>query len=223
MTLLGAMQTFYFKSLEGKIMKKAAILSTVAALLVTGCSTSSTLDYATPANNEVKNKRIVNQDFEQTWDRLVRELSADFFVINNIEKASRIINVSFSVNRPDEYVDCGISNRSFTNPQGKTEHYKYSAASAASYWVGADQPPHFPIAITRSTDLEGRVNIYVAPTQGTRQTEIVVNSKYSLGIKQEGVLHNMYMVPVSQISPGSVKINFETLKPSIPDIGAAHP
>jgi hypothetical protein len=196
-------------------MKKAALLCAVAGLSVTGCSTSSTLDYAAPVNNTVQNKRIVNQDFEQTWDRLVRELSADFFVINNIEKASRIINVSFSVGRPDEYVDCGMSNRSFTNPQGKTEHYTYSTASTASFWIGAPQAPHFPIALTRSTDLEGRVNIYVAPVQGTRQTEIVVNGKYSLGIKQEGVLHNMYMVPVSQLSPSTTRVNFETLKPNI--------
>jgi hypothetical protein len=198
-------------------MKKITLLGAAIILSVTGCSTTSTSNYAPPDSNEIKNRRIVNQDFEQTWDRLVRELSADFFVINNIEKASRIINVSFSVSKPEEYVDCGISNRSFTNPQGKTENYTYPSASTSSFWVGADQPPHFPIALTRTTDLEGRVNIYVAPVQNTKQTEIVVNSKYSLGVKQEGILHNMYMVPVSQVTPSTIKINFETLKPSAQD------
>src|SRR3546814_8710634 len=64
-----------------------------------------------PTQPSLTNSRTVNAGFEETWDRLVRNLSSEFFVINNIEKASRIINVSFQTDAPERYVDCGVTHR----------------------------------------------------------------------------------------------------------------
>src|SRR5690349_12455540 len=88
----------------------------VLACLLSACATpgTSTFKYTEPAPNAaINNEKIVSKPFSDTWDILVRELAKSFFVINNIDKASRIINLSFSTQQPKEYVNCGKSVREF--------------------------------------------------------------------------------------------------------------
>lgn len=156
---------------------KSLALTLGAATLATGCATSS-FDYSPPSTSgEIVNTKIVNQPFDTVWDQLVRRLSSDFFVINNIEKNSRLINLSFTAQRPSDYVDCGLSTRSFTNAQGKRT-FTYNAADSAMFTVASPQGIAFNS--DRRTRLEGRTNIYVAP-EGAG-TLVTVNTKYVLSI-----------------------------------------
>jgi hypothetical protein len=66
-------------------MKKYNTLLLCFALLLSGCATSS-LSYNKPYEEIIENSVVVNEKFEIVWDRLVKNLSSDFFVINNIEK-----------------------------------------------------------------------------------------------------------------------------------------
>lgn len=153
------------------------IATVCVALMVSGCVTSSS-NYSGPSiSGKVDNEVIIDEGFEVVWDRLVRNLSADFFVINNIEKASRLINLSFSSQSPSEFIDCGNTSRTFKNMAG-TQSYNYITANS-SYYTTTDANNQV-FNVVRSTELDGRVNIYVAPESG--KTQVRVNSRYILNV-----------------------------------------
>ncbi|MBU2691650.1 MAG: hypothetical protein KJ970_12055 [Candidatus Eisenbacteria bacterium] len=131
----------------------------------------------------MENEVIVNAPFESVWDTLVRELSRSFFVINNIDKESRLINVSFSVESPEDYVDCGESHRTYERGSEVLE-YNYPIAGSNSYKVASSGGTYNNLPITyyinREARLGGRINIYVAPGEGG--TLVSVNCKFLLNI-----------------------------------------
>lgn len=149
--------------------------------LLTACATPGTSgrQYHDPIGTElVANEAVVKLPFSDTWDLLIGQLSKSFFVINNVEKASRIINVSFSTDKPEQYIDCGITERTFqyanesrtyTNPVAGSNSFK-----AASKWGNYGWP--MIAYIDRKTSLEGRINVYVAPKDN--DTVVTVNTRY---------------------------------------------
>jgi hypothetical protein len=146
--------------------------------LLTGCATSK-VNYTPPTGAEkIQNSRVINAPFDAVWDRLVKELSSDFFVINNIDKNSRLINISFSSQRPSDFVDCGHSSRSFNNGVAE-QNYEYATAESANFSVA--NPSGAVFNVRRTTKLEGRSNIYVAPEGGG--TNVAVNTKYIVSVR----------------------------------------
>lgn len=144
--------------------------------VLTGCATSS-INYIPPHEVTIINQIHIDDDFDRVWNRLVKNLASDFFVINNIEKSSRIINVSFSTTKPIEYVSCGESVRQFSNARGK-KTYQYDPAESATYSFTNDNG-HMFNAI-RNSKLNGRTNIYVAPDGNG--TTLSVNTKYIIDV-----------------------------------------
>jgi hypothetical protein len=169
--------TIIFKIIQMNF--KTASLISILGLCLVACATS-TANYSPPVESKVINTKIVNKQFDVVWDSLVKELSSDFFVINNIDKNSRLINISFTSQRPSDFVDCGIATRTFTNVQGE-QKYSYKSADTASFVATDKQGRAF--SVSRTSRLEGRTNIYVAPEND--KTNITVNTKYviSVGIK----------------------------------------
>ena len=164
----------------GKIFKAYSVRLGVAflATAVTGCATS-TQEWTPPTKTEITNERLIESPFGETWDRLVHNISMDFFVINNIEKSSRIINVSFSTPKPSQFLDCGFTTRIFKSG-GSTETTYYASANSADFRLPNDTL--YPTRMHRRTELEGRANIYVAPKE--TKTIVAVNAKYILTVKQ---------------------------------------
>lgn len=156
---------------------KQLIAAGVVTLVVSGCATSN-MSYVPPSEPIITNTKTINQPFDQIWDKMVKELSSDFFVINNIDKSSRLINISFSTDKPSTYVDCGITNRSFENARGK-QNYRYATADSTLYTFTNTNGVVFNAS--RKTRLEGRANIYVAPEAAG--TNITVNTKYVLNVQ----------------------------------------
>lgn len=179
-------------------------------LLESGCAAQQSYDHSEPRWQEVGNHRTVDAPFDQTWDKLVKSLSADFFSINNIEKASRIINVSFSTQNPQEFVDCGFTRRSYTSPTGRQESFAYKSEDDSQYKTADDSGR--PFLITRRTKLSGRINIYVAPADD--KTEISVNARYVLDIKITYQAMNNYEKIVGAPFTENAVVNFDTKKPS---------
>lgn len=147
-----------------------------AGIALTGCATS-TASYSPPSVPKIENSKVVNKPFEVVWDGLVKNLSSDFFVINNIDKNSRLINLSFTSQTPSEYVDCGVTTRVFNNVRGE-QRVVYKTADGAFFNEANDIGHVF--AVRRATRLEGRSNIYVAP-EGDG-TNVTVNTKYVVNI-----------------------------------------
>jgi hypothetical protein len=165
-------------------MRKIAI----AIPLVAGCATQGVNTYTyTPATSHIiKNEKTVPRPHAAVWDELVRELSKSFYVINNIERESRIINVSFNSNSPSDYVDCGRTVRTYTESD-KREVFHYAVAESARYKIAGDSQPRPEIKtyafVTRQPSLDGRSNIYVAPDPSdSGKTLVSVNTRYVVSV-----------------------------------------
>jgi len=157
-------------------MKRQVLLVVALILVTTGCVTSS-FNYTPPAITDVDNQIVIDDPFDEVWDRLVKNLASDFFVINNIDKNTGIINVSFSSNTPTEFVSCGVSVRKFTNDWG-TQVYEYDPSSSTQYTLGNILSVR---DVVRDTRLDGRTNIYVEPSNDVGTT-VSVNTKYVVDV-----------------------------------------
>ena len=163
---------------------KLSFVLIVAALLVGCASTEST--YTPPASSGLQTERTLDSNFEDVWDRYVANLSKSFFVINNISKESRIINISFSTNEPGEFVDCGKTTRVTTHPAIGEQTFHYDTANDSSYLLGVKGTNNL-WRVNRATRLTGRANIYIAPqNQGTL---IRANAKYVWTVNVSGTLN----------------------------------
>ncbi|MBZ0192340.1 MAG: hypothetical protein K8F34_11705 [Candidatus Kuenenia stuttgartiensis] len=153
---------------------------------LSGCATAK-FNYAPPRIDTIQNQIEINADFDVVWDRLVKNLSSDFFVINNIDKNSRLINVSFSTNTPSDYVDCGTSTREFSNARGKNKYIYNPADSSRFTTTNAGQL----FNCIRTTRMNGRANIYISPTD--TGTIVSVNAKYviDVNVKSYDVYNNL--------------------------------
>ena len=190
-------------------------------LLISSCATAGTsvFSYMPASTKKVENEIVVEKPFEQTWDHLVKELAKSFYVINNIEKESRIINVSFSTESPGRFIDCGETTRTYK--RGK-EHqfYVYNVESSSSFKIAdkAGAYGQFPVThyVNRATSLEGRANIYVAPERDA--TVVSVNARYILTVRVSGdtVTENAYGNPMSNtpIPPKTYTHTFNTNQPN---------
>jgi hypothetical protein len=168
------------------------IIVLITAMLASGCATQGTsrILYYENAPAQVKNEIIVSKPYTQVWDIMVKEIAKSYFVINNIDKESRIINLSFSTNSPSDYVDCGKTHRTYIVGD-KTEVYDYDTAGSAIFKVAAQRQEHPSFrnyaVFRREAFLEGRSNIYIAPSEKDNSSTIVtVNSRFILTIRVKG-------------------------------------
>lgn len=168
-------------------MKNIYLLITI--FIVTSCATTSdsSLNYLTPNSITIQNEKIIDKEFNELWDNLVGDLSKTFYVINNIDKQSRLLNVSFRVtNNISDYVDCGVSERKFSLAS-KVENTSYKVADPSSYFYEFPTQTSLPntqyAEIFRIPSLEGRANIYVAPSD--KGTKVSINTRYTWSIRHE--------------------------------------
>ena len=162
-------------------------LLVVTLTALSGCATFGTNSYSNsrPDLITIENELSVPMPFEETWDKLVEELVKKFYVINNIDKESRLINMSFSSETPEDYITGGVSTRRFED--GKiVENYIYDPAASVSYKYATTWGQNLPAtaSMVRTTSLDCRANIYVAP-EGDG-TKITVNCRYVLTISTSG-------------------------------------
>lgn len=197
-------------------------LMLICFMVLNGCAkpAHSTFNYHKPDNIKADNEVHIDEEFEIVWDRLVKNLSESFYVINNIEKASRLINVSFSTDNPLEYADCGSSSRTFQHGAERKKYY-YNVAESCNYKAAGN--PYmvgfhsYPVIfyVHRETDLEGRINIYVAPHQGGG-TDVSVNTRYIMTSKVDGygTVTNQYnqVIRREDVPPSSQDCSFNTNK-----------
>jgi hypothetical protein len=110
---------------------------------------------------------------EQVWQALIPQLARTFFVINNIDQTSGLINVSYSGD-PERFVDCGTI--TITNPQG-AKTYEFPAARAQQQYEVTNGLN--VLRVTRTMSLEGRANL-VLEAVSLEVTRATVNIRYVL-------------------------------------------
>lgn len=93
--------------------------SVVAFLLLGLSACAGKLEYTPPiGNGNVVTQISVDKSKTELWDSVIASLSKDFFVINNIEKDSGFINVSYS-GAPSSFIDCGEISSYVKNAAGE--------------------------------------------------------------------------------------------------------
>ncbi|HKO52128.1 MAG TPA: hypothetical protein VJV79_30680 [Polyangiaceae bacterium] len=203
---------------------RSATLFMVVGSLLSGCATQgvNTASYTPPTPQTVKNEKTIPRRQAAVWDELVRELSKSFYVINNIERESRIINVSFNSNSPGDFVDCGRTHRTYAEGAVK-EAVDYAVADSSRFKLAGNRQPAPALKsyalVSRQTSLEGRANIYVAPEAADpNKTVVSVNSRYVLSVlvRRDGLVEhfNGNIVRREPLPNESFSFIFNTNKPS---------
>lgn len=163
-------------------MKKLFLVSITATLV--GCATGTT-DYTPPANyKQISNQKILNKSLDKAWKDTVSNLSKDFFVINNLDKSSGLINVSFSGN-PEQYIDCGEIYSKVSNAVG-TREYRFAGSAQNAYYEVWDKQNINLIQLNRQLALDGRINL-ILQAKTPNQTLVTANVKYVLNRKIDAV------------------------------------
>jgi hypothetical protein len=115
-------------------------------------------NYAKPAARSYQpNAVTVNLSKDSLWKKLIPAISKEFFVINNLDKESGLINVSYSGD-PERYVDCGILTSYVSNARGERTYTIPGARANKEYELMVNGQLFF---VRSNVQLEGRINITV--------------------------------------------------------------
>lgn len=145
---------------------------TAVCLMLSGC-VSHTTNLSAPNHYNPNTVKIVDKTFDDTQKNIVSRLSKSFFVINNIEKESGIISISFSSDNPYEYIDCGELKSTIG---GKTSQINLSRDQTYP-WPYQQSIYTLEGTVFRDVSLSGRVNIYIEQASSST-TEVNANTKY---------------------------------------------
>lgn len=144
-------------------------------LLLAGCA--GRVDYTPPSYSSyaTDNSILIDSPKEEVWSRTVPAISSSFFVINNIDKESGLINISFSAD-PEKYVDCGMVESYVKNARGERTYRFPASRKSVQYEVMSDGALY---RFNRSMSLDGRINLVLEETS-ERSTKVTANTRYTL-------------------------------------------
>jgi hypothetical protein len=143
------------------------------ALFLSGCAGKLDIVRPTTQPNAANNFKIIDKPREAVWNASIPELGKQFFVINNLDKSSGLINVSYNGD-PEKYIDCGRVTSYVKNARGERT-YDFPGAKAQQQYEVMDNNRLF--YINRRLSLEGRVNL-VFEEVSQNQTRVTANTRY---------------------------------------------
>lgn len=120
--------------------------------------------YKPPVEDNAKSKfsRIVNKPFNQVWDALINYSAGTFFGIDNFEKASGLLTLSFGASNAKEYVTGGY---------WKTDmRYGVNELHFEGDYVEY-------LTMYQNGELSGKMNIVVRSID-ENSTQVTVNARY---------------------------------------------
>lgn len=148
---------------RGSIMKSVRLPNLPIALFILagsvlgGCASGV---YTPPVATTptIAHERTIHRSFDDTWSSLIEYASGTFFAIDNFEKESGLMTLSFGSNEPENFIDCG--------------HMK-----ASSLTRNVDMPYVSYLVQNYGARLDGKMNVVVkAVDSGT--TQVRVNARY---------------------------------------------
>lgn len=146
-------------------MKKTERLTLIlifSSLLYIGSGATGT--YIPPSQiAEPKQSITIDTDFNTVWNKTIAYVGDTFFVIDNVEKDSGLINLSFSASDPRQFIDCGKCNITSGKDSGQTVE---------------EATPQFQFnQCNFTTKLSGKINIIVTKIDD-HKTKIKINTRY---------------------------------------------
>jgi len=150
-------------------------------------------DYITPMPCEkTDNSIVINKSKDEVWKDIISSVGGSFFVINNLDKESGFINISYN-GSPMKYVDCGNINSKVVNVRGERSYSFPAAIPYKQYELVENNNLFF---IYRKMNLEGRINIVVQEEENNK-TRATVTCRYVVTKKTEvtqpGVVGRNYL------------------------------
>ncbi|HYX05910.1 MAG TPA: hypothetical protein VE912_04175 [Bacteroidales bacterium] len=140
-------------------MKKGII---ICFLFVVGCSTAKYIPPSKPEKPQFS--KTIASGYDKTWDAIINHVSSTFFSIENFEKESGLIIVTFGSNDPSQFIDCG------------THHVKVRQNYQTKKYDG---PYENFVVNYENGSFVGRMNI-TAKKISDNKTRVRVNAKYVL-------------------------------------------
>ena len=170
----------------------------LVALLAMACGgeervLESTVRYEPPLEHRIVVETVVDLPFDRAWDELIRRLSENSIHVSTLEKASRFVQVEMArssdlatrANRPEQFVDCGRTVRTFSQA-GETERFEYAVAESSVHRESDLDGEGFRVSdVERRVALEARTTLYLQP-EGDRRTRITVKTRYEVQIEVSG-------------------------------------
>jgi len=181
--------------------KNLLILAMFLPIMFGGCVSGGYI----PPNIQAEKGRntiTVDKSYDETWQSFIEYASSTFFEIENFEKASGLLTLSFGATDASEYIDCGTFKKTAPKYNGPYARFleKYNNAK-----------------------LQGKMNIFIKKID-QHKTLVKVNARYIFtaslatqpitiltwsfdsGSSQTVVLNPSYAVPGS--------VNTRTCKPT---------
>lgn len=158
-----------------------SVLGVLLTAVLAACA--GKIDYIRPSTQVTPgaNVKVVERPRDVVWNATVPELGKQYFVINNLDKSSGLINVSYSGD-PERYIDCGRITSYVKNARGERT-YDF-AASKAQQTYEIMNPGVGLFFLDRRMSLEGRVNL-IFEEVGPNTTRVTANTRYIVTRSQE--------------------------------------
>lgn len=204
--------------------KSLAVLLTVSAL--GGCAAtydpaSMSFTYTPPAPRQIDSSVVVQKPFDRAWNDMVKRLATSYYRINQVAKASRIINLDLDTEDASPFVDCGESFRAITF-KGKVREFRYNPAGSKRYESTRVDGLRYWFEVQPTSKFNGVMNIYMAPEGGDR-TQVSVNVRYKVRKKFSGKVFTQRQDGeyrrASALKWRDTVYDFTTAKPYRKDIG----
>jgi hypothetical protein len=150
------------------------LLIATLSLCVTACA--GKVDYTRPMAQAARssNVKTVERSRDAVWNASVPELGKQFFVINNLDKSSGLMNISYTGD-PERYIDCGRIRSYVKNAKGERTYDFAGAKAQQSYEIM--NPSVGLFFLDRRMNLEGRVNL-IFEESGPTSTRVTANTRY---------------------------------------------
>ena len=153
-------------------MKNKIAITAMLGVLISGCA--GRFAYTPPQEpTTIDNHVVINKSREDVWKSSIPQLGKSFFVINNIDQDSGLINISYSGD-PESYINCGQIESYVKNARGE-RIYRFPAARARQKYETMEQGQLF--MIDRGMSLDGRVNL-IFEQLTPKSTRVTANTQY---------------------------------------------
>ena len=148
--------------------------------VLAGCA--GKVDYIRPSTQNMpgQNTKLIKRSRDAVWATSVPALSKQFFVINNLDKSSGLINLSYSGD-PEKYIDCGRITSFVKNAQGERTYDFAGAKAQQNYEIM--NPSVGLFLLERRMSLEGRVNLIFEEVDANT-TRVTANTRYVVNRSQ---------------------------------------
>ena len=111
-------------------------------------------------NTNFKNSLITNKNYDETWTSVTNFVNDSFFKIENLDKDSGLLTLSFGSKEPENFIDCGNFEYSlfFTGEEFKGSYIDYAKSGLLAV-------------------LEAKMNINIQKIDN-ESTKISINTNY---------------------------------------------